>query len=224
MFSAALPYLVGGALGAVGGAFDFFGQRSANTSTAASAKEQMDFQERMSNSSWQRAVIDMKKAGLNPMLAYTQGGANVPSGASSTYANELQGAGGAVSRGLSSAYQAKMLDLELRKAEQDIDTSRQQGNMYGQQANLNQVLMNNAVINGTLLENQVPGSMLERQIDEGRFGTALAYARRLGLDFNSAMSLVSILRGRPKPFTSTTEESSPYTGEIHRRTSTSYSR
>lgn len=48
---------------------------------SAEAQKQRDFEERMASTQWQRAVEDMQKAGLNPALAYSQGGNSVPSGA-----------------------------------------------------------------------------------------------------------------------------------------------
>lgn len=61
-----------------------FNSREAATARAwgaDQAKTQMDFQERMSNTAYQRTMADMKAAGLNPMLAYQQGGASSPHGA-----------------------------------------------------------------------------------------------------------------------------------------------
>lgn len=56
-------------------------QQHANQQNIALAREQMAFQREMSNSAYQRAMDDMQKAGLNPILAYQQGGASTPQGA-----------------------------------------------------------------------------------------------------------------------------------------------
>ena len=67
---------------------------------AEQAQIQRDWQERMSNTQYQRAMEDMKAAGLNPILAYSQGGAGVPNGASATVGGaQMSSAQGAMASG-----------------------------------------------------------------------------------------------------------------------------
>lgn len=74
-------YLIPAAASIVGGLISKSGQEDANEANLQLGREQMAFQEKMSNSAYQRATADMRAAGVNPMLAVQQGGAGTPPGA-----------------------------------------------------------------------------------------------------------------------------------------------
>lgn len=84
--------------------FQLTSAREAAERSSEEAALNRAWQERMSNTAWQRAVNDMRAAGLNPALAYTQGGASSTSGAagSAYQASGSRASGSAASTGIAS--------------------------------------------------------------------------------------------------------------------------
>lgn len=109
--------LIGGVLGGIG-------QSSANRANMRIAREQMAFEERMSNTAVQRRVADLRKAGLNVALAYGQGGASMPTYQTPTMQNEMASTGEGISRAASTALQAQQMLMNRNLIEAQVDQQR----------------------------------------------------------------------------------------------------
>lgn len=68
---------------------------------SAEALANREWQEHMSSTAYQRAVEDMKKAGLNPILAFANGGASTPGGSAGTISGASMGLASSSALGVS---------------------------------------------------------------------------------------------------------------------------
>lgn len=113
--------VVNAAAPAFGGFLGFLQQQSQNEFNAQEAEKNREFQERMSSTAYQRAVLDMQRAGLNPALMYGGAGA---SGASTPSGSTASASGfNAIADALSIA----KLGEELRGMRLDNENKKTQG-------------------------------------------------------------------------------------------------
>lgn len=186
MFEWLLPLLgVGGTVASAAGQSSANAQNQQQFDTAMAnnnlqAEAQRQWASSMSSTAYQRATQDMRAAGINPMLAYMQGGASTPSGASAStgVGNAAQNPMGAMA---SAGFEVARYNNERKSRESQMSLNEAMKDNARADAVLKSNNARTAVANAEMAEAQLPAVREQAQLDREK-----AVIDRRWLNYDSA--------------------------------------
>lgn len=192
-----LPLAASLAIGsAVPAVASFFGAKSQNKANRAMAREQMGFQERMSSTAYQRSIADMRKAGINPMLAFQQGGASSPGGASARMENVIEPAVSSAKGGIMMRSELKSMEASRELMYNQATAERNRAELSAAQTARTFLDSNLVGLQSRVLELQLPALINTARVEATRFARGGAFIDRLRQMILGGRGFVNPLGGR----------------------------
>lgn len=141
-----------------------------------------EFTERMSNTAHQRAVVDLGKAGLNPILSATKGGASTPSSGSANAPQQAAAPDFDKSFGPAIANMRADTTLKTQQAyatSAATELSKQQTQLLFDQQETQRELTRRTRHEANIAAEDEKGRRAEGAIDEGSWGQFFRYLDRI---------------------------------------------
>lgn len=148
------------------------------------ALDNRNWQEYMSNTSIQRRVEDMRKAGINPLLAVgnASAGASTPSGGFSSVQSNTPAMISSISSAFLASKQAKVAEAEANKINAETENISNENSIFSLKARKAQ--LENFLVESNLINNRVYADLMRAQTENERTMIIYNRARKLKLDLD----------------------------------------